>query len=197
MIEQIKQLQNQESELNENDSMKRKEINKLNEKIKSLDAELNIEKKERQSLNIKYSKDTEKSNEVLKKLQEKLKLASSIDGMVTDLKNQVEKYSKKGEKKDSKIAQLNQEILNYKNTYSQVEQALEKLESDNVQTLMQNQDLLKQLNSIQSKQFNTIYTQTDDTTLLSIEPLIRSTKIKQDRLRNAYTNTDELSLIDK
>lgn len=50
---------------------------------------------------------------------------------------------------------------------------------------MQNQELLKQLNQIQSKQFDSKITQTDDNLLLSIEPLIRLTKHKHDRLRNA------------
>lgn len=116
LIDQIKQFQNQESELNDVDSKKRKEMNKLHDKIKSLENEVSCEKKERQVVNVKYSKDAEKHNQVITKLQDKLKLVSSIDDMVADLRSQVDKYSKKGEKKDAKIAQLNQEILNYKNT---------------------------------------------------------------------------------
>jgi len=37
--------------------------------------------------------------------------------------------------------------------------------------------------------------QTDDTDLLRIEPLIREVKRRQNRLREVYVNTDELSMV--
>jgi len=72
-----------------------------------------------------------------------------------------------------------------------------KLENDNCQTLKKNQELLLKINQLQSRNFANGSTQTNDNDILNIEPLIRQTKIKYDRLRNAYCNTDELSLINE
>jgi len=43
-------------------------------------------------------------------MNEKLKLVSTIDSHVVDLREQVDKYAKKSEKKDAKILQLNNEV---------------------------------------------------------------------------------------
>lgn len=70
-----------------------------------------------------------------------------------------------------------------------------KLENDNCQTLKKNQELLLKINQMQSRNFANGSSQTNDNDILNIEPLIRQTKHKQDRLRNAYVNTEELSII--
>lgn len=49
-------------------------------------------------------------------MNEKLKLVSTIDSCVVDLREQVDKYAKKSEKKDAKIIQLNAELAAYKTT---------------------------------------------------------------------------------
>lgn len=61
---------------------------------------------------------------------------------------------------------------------------------------MQNQELLIKLNQLQSKDYTQSSSQTTDNDILNIEPLLRYTKQKYDKLRNAYVNTDQLSLID-
>ena len=61
---------------------------------------------------------------------------------------------------------------------------------------MQNQELLIKLKQLQSKDYTQSSSQTTDNDILNIEPLLRYTKQKYDKLRNAYVNTDQLSLID-
>lgn len=146
--------------------------------IKNMDQELQNEKATRQKLSEKYNKDTSALNATVSKMNEKLKLVSTIDSCVVDLREQVDKYAKKSEKKDAKIQQLNTELAAYKTTQPQVEQAIAKLESDNCETLKTNQELLSKLNQLQSKHFANGSTQTNDSDILNIEPLIRQTKHK-------------------
>lgn len=75
-----------------------------------MDQELKSEKKERQLLSAKYNKDTSALNDTVTQMKDKLKLVSTIDACVVDLKSQVDKYALKSEKKDAKIKQLNSEI---------------------------------------------------------------------------------------
>jgi len=84
--------------------------------IKNMDQELQGEKAQRQKLSEKYNKDTSALNATVSKMNEKLKLVSTIDSCVVDLREQVDKYAKKSEKKDAKIIQLNAELAAYKTT---------------------------------------------------------------------------------
>lgn len=116
LIDQLKQLQSHESILSSDNEKNNNKLSQMKELIKNMDQELKSEKAQRQLISEKYDKDTTALNATICKMNEKLKLVSTIDSHVVDLREQVDKYAKKSEKKDAKILQLNNEVSAYKTT---------------------------------------------------------------------------------